>query len=650
MAQITSHLRLVAGYLVFLDVTRARGFAITLSRILVIGFCLSLLMQTVSCSPARLAASQPGVAREEANRLLIALPITNMDAAVASNVKVTSIKLESARLLIPTNFPLTLGNLDSKGTGLVEAAFSSSGLTANQEYLLGVRGSYVSGRKIRKFSVHRPIRLPPAAPGSAQINTAEVSPSSVSGARFPAHTSVIPADINVPGPPVPTGTVRGNFKPTSPPTRIETGNAFTPGADPPNDLVFVRNTSFGNPSALPNDPSGASGGTVFNGPETVLAAGNTYGSFSNDGGSTFKQLNPTTIFPNVDGAGKLIDGGLCCDQIIHYSFTINRFIWLMLFRAGNNGQNRMRIASASPETVVASGGTAWTFWDLTSAVFKLGSQTMDYPDLSVGDHFLYVSVDGGGGLLVARIPLTELRDGVAIHIEYTNPSDGTFAYGTHLIQNPLDEIFWAGPNTNSGMRVFSWKEGSNAYFWRDIPVNSYSKNYYGTTSPDKTDWLANFFYTGPGGTRVVSLSGTDEIWLAWTAGHGGDFPNTHIELARIRHSDFSVLDQTQIWNADVAFGFAALTTNSSNAIGISLAFGGGKYFGSPAVGVLGDGVLYTPCLSNANAGRYGDYSTVRAAFPNSSLYSAVGYCFIGKFDPHYLLFGRSADVNPEPIH
>ena len=97
-------------------------------------------------------------------------------------------------------------------------------------------------------------------------------------------------------------------------------------------------------------------------------------------------------------------------------------------------------------------------------------------------------------------------------------------------------------------------------------------------------------------------------------------------------------------------GFAALATNSSNAIGISLAFGGGKYFGSPAVGMLGDGVLYTPCLSNANAGRYGDYSTVRAAFPNSSLYSAVGYCFIGKFDSHYLLFGRSADVNPEPIH
>ena len=100
MARIESHLRLVAGHLVFVDVSGARGFAITLSRILVVGFCFFQLVQVVSCSPARLAASQPGVACEEANKLLVALPITNTGTVVASNVKVTSIRLKPASLLI----------------------------------------------------------------------------------------------------------------------------------------------------------------------------------------------------------------------------------------------------------------------------------------------------------------------------------------------------------------------------------------------------------------------------------------------------------------------------------------------------------------------------------------------------------------------
>ncbi len=37
------------------------------------------------------------------------------------------------------------------------------------------------------------------------------------------------------------------------------------------------------------------------------------------------------------------------------------------------------------------------------------------------------------------------------------------AWGSHITQNTLDEIFWAGHNSTSQMRVFSWQEGSGTY-------------------------------------------------------------------------------------------------------------------------------------------------------------------------------------------
>ncbi|HVS82165.1 MAG TPA: hypothetical protein VHE60_10565 [Pyrinomonadaceae bacterium] len=653
-------------------------FTMIRAQIVFVAFFFLALTQNgfSQSSPVILSMDQPGIAIEDRNTLLIAFPIVNNGTATAYNVEITAISLQSAKLIRPTAFPVALGNLMLRVRTVGEAAFLGPRLLRNQRYLLEVKGKYVVEGKTLTFSVHRYISLPPSAPGSARISTTEARPNSVSGASYPHRDAVFPPEVNAPGPPVPTGRRRGNLRPTTTATTVEAGRVLVAGSDTWRDqgpikqpetshptmfldtsmtashelapqgqeVVFVRNTAFGSTGGVPNDPSGASGGFVFNGPQTVLATGNTYASFSTDGGSTFRQLDPTTIFPNN------FDGGLCCDQVVHYSHSVNRFIWLMLFRSGANGQNRLRIASASPEALIASKGTAWTYWDLTSALFNLGNNSMDFPDLAVGDNFLYVSVDGAGGLLVARIPLTELRDGATIHIGFTNPADGTSAYGRHLVQNAGNEIFWPGVPEIGRLRIFSLKEGSNSYFWRDVPVNSYPVEYT-STSPDGTDWLASLFYTGPTGTRVFNLAGVDEIWIAWGAGRGGGFPQAHVQLVRIRHSNFSVIEQTQLWNANFAFGLPSLTTSVNGVVGLSLAFGGGNFFGSPAVGIIGQGVVYSLCASSANAGRYGDYSAVRQAFANGDLFSAEGYCVTPgpRFDPHYVLFGRRADVNPAPI-
>src|SRR5262249_14433505 len=154
---------------------------------------------------------------------------------------------------------------------------------------------------------------------------------------------------------VPNGTFQAGT-----PTPTTTGTQKAPIGDPPG-VAFFANNSLGlagvNTIA---EPSGASGGGAGFVPAHSTAPHPT-GS-----GVTFTQLDPTTIFP-ADAIG------FCCDQIVQYVPSIDRFIWLL---QGNG----MRVASASPQDIINSGGTAWTYWNLTAPVFGQPVGTgLDYP-------------------------------------------------------------------------------------------------------------------------------------------------------------------------------------------------------------------------------------------------------------------------------
>jgi hypothetical protein len=113
--------------------------------------------------------------------------------------------------------------------------------------------------------------------------------------------------------------------------------------------------------------------------------------------------------------------------------------------------------------------------------------------MSIGNNHLYISTDAAGTcLLVLRISLQEIQNVGTIHINYANPSDSIVAYGGHLSQNTGDEVFWAGHNNTSQLRVFSWRDNTNTYFWRSIGINSRPNTDYASRCPDNTDWL-NFF-------------------------------------------------------------------------------------------------------------------------------------------------------------
>ena len=65
---------------------------------------------------------------------------------------------------------------------------------------------------------------------------------------------------------------------------------------------------------------------------------------------------------------------------------------------------------ARPSDLVTSGATAWTYWNLTPTVFGQPAGTgFDYPDLSIGDNYLYMSWDVGFGGCAATVTIRLLE-------------------------------------------------------------------------------------------------------------------------------------------------------------------------------------------------------------------------------------------------
>jgi len=610
--------------------------------------------QEPSTSHRTFKLTAPGVDLEQPDTLRLAAQLNNISHKTAFKVKINSIKLDSAPLR--TSTPVPVGKIGAGRSAIVDANFDSSHLTQGKQYTLVMHGSYqvkhkVGDNKRRKLKVKRVVDLPPAGPGSTSVkNTGTVPAKEVTGAPFPSQPPsfdeeevngsrwTVPTGKSIPGTPTPSDTPTQNAPKNAP------KNALI--ADPP-PIVFKTNTGVGiKNGSTTAEPSGASGGGV------VFVSANWFAAYSTDGGSTYKQLNPTTIFPN-DAIG------FCCDQIVQYVPSIDRFIWLL---QGNNGY---RLASASPADIIKSGGTAWTYWNLPSTIFGQPNGTgLDYPDLSVGNNSLYTSWDVGfptcpkgcsSGFQVSRISLAGIKAGGTITIDYTNPADASMAWGGHLMQNTLDEIFWAGHNSNSQMRVFSLQEGSNTYFWRDVGISSWANNALTSTTPDGRNWLSG---SGgfPGNAVIGSTRVGNRLWFAWSAGTDSNFKQPHVEMVTLdRNNNFNKIQQVQIWNSSYAFAYPSLATNAcTNEVGLSFEYGGNGKYENHVVGFWGDFVAYITTGSNVGTTRFGDYVTIRQAPKTQSdpgnLFAAFGYGLNSppppgtgtQTDIHYVLFGRPA--------
>jgi hypothetical protein len=617
-------------------------------------FSTVLLVSLFACKPTgpeALSLGAAGVATPQPDTLTVAAPLANLTDRTVTSIKVDRIELATAALR--TSLPVSVSDIPGHGSENVQADFDSKSLVAGQRYELVLEGSYRGddGKgRTRHFRLSTFVFPPPASPGSHAVGTTQVPSQKVEGGPYPHQPPRMDKDVNQAAPAVPTT----QFVPGTPtPTGTEPKPA--PVGDPP-PITFKANNPVGitgagqgcsgDSSATCAEPSGASSGGV------IFISANWSVAYSTNGGSNFTVVDPTTIFPN-DAVG------FCCDQIIQYAPSIDRFIWIL------QGTG-YRLAMASPADIKNNFRTAWTYWNLTPSLF--GKCTgPDYPDLSVGDNSLYISWDAGGGsgctagFQVVRTSLAGIKAGGTITLDFTDPANApsSTVWGEHLTQNTGDEIFWAGHNGNSKLTVYSLKEGSNTYFWRDVGISSWANNAPTSITPDKLDWLAKNF-NGPGGNSfprngiIGAARSGNLLWFGWTAGTDKNFKQAHIEMVTLdRSNNFSRTQQVQVWNDSYAFGYPAFSSNAcTGELGMSFEYGGGGNYENHVVGFWGDFVAYITTNSNVGDDRFADYVSIRRA-PSTrtdpgNLFTAFGFGLnkqtppaTGKnTDVRYVLFGR----------
>jgi hypothetical protein len=178
------------------------------------------------------------------------------------------------------------------------------------------------------------------------------------------------------------------------------------------------------------------------------------------------------------------------------------------------------------------------------------------------------------------------------------------------------------------------KDSESVYRWRDVAINSWCNGDRSSSAPSGTDWLA-FGFPGNavvGSTLRRSRSG-NQLWFAWGAGHAMatgtpgrcQFPQSHIQIEVLKASNYAPTGQMQVWNRTIAFAYPSLASDLKGDIAMSLAYGGGGNDASHAVGFWGDFIVYPTTTSDTSINRYGDYVSVRRAWPKANSFSAAGY-------------------------
>jgi hypothetical protein len=389
-------------------------------------------------------------------------------------------------------------------------------------------------------------------------------------------------------------------------------------------------------------------------------------------GAPVTRVDPTMVFPAPIG------GVLCCDQVMIYVPSIERFVWLMQHAASSElGPAGFRLAVASPADVHTNFQTAWTYWDFTGANFGRNGAQFDYPDLAYTDHFLIGTINlgipeldkdgkvvwGMEGRVVFRIDLTQLAAAAAtINFAYVDPADlplGSYQF-SHLAQHGADTALLAGHIDTATIRVLAISDAGNTYIFHDVKVAAWHGQDvtttptgekeavpYDSTGPDGTNWLARAGASISGAARTGN-----QLWLAWTAnsgkatGDGFDFPTVHVRVATIDLTTWTTTSEMQVWNPDYAFAYPALDTNSAGEVGIIVGWGGLNNHANTAEGIIGDYVVWYHTDSKATPGRFGDYITLRRAGGSGSKFAAFGYFTTGTvsggfaFTPYYSVFSH----------
>jgi hypothetical protein len=389
---------------------------------------------------------------------------------------------------------------------------------------------------------------------------------------------------------------------------------------------------------------------------TVVYTSNDQISFSVNGGHSFVNLNPRSMYSDDPAGGP--DG----DQDVIYVPQIGEFVWLVQYFAGKNGANLDRLAVFPPSAVNDAGLTSWTYWNITGAMLPGVKSFLDFPDLAFGSKYLYLTQDGAVNghpdqTFIARIGLTNLKQGLNLA---SGPEAWRYVLGGlffgKVVQNTGTVAYWASNSSSSTMAASYWPESSTSWTGPvTVNVDTWpnSSASYASVFPDGKSWLNLYQGAVEGSARIGN-----DLYFAWTAGKGSGqeswLKQPNVQLVEMT-TGFKFVSQRAIWNASYAYAWPNLTAapngKGTEQLGISLVWGGnGKYYASASVGDLTTSpyALDTTVTSNADCGcgRWGDYVAVRPYYAvpgvaaTTSQFVATGYGYESKtgYDDVYIAF------------
>lgn len=464
---------------------------------------------------------------------------------------------------------------------------------------------------------------------------------------FPAGHPVTDTNDGTP-PPLPVGP----YRPLStPPTTVRIGGHGTAAsgaqAHAASAGLSIAGTtlllSAGLPEAGPRaqEPSVASSGRV------VLYTFNWDAGYSIDGGHSFADLNPYTTFPRSAG-------GFCCDQVVMYDASTDRFIWVLQYSANSKGENILRVAWASPAALASAGAKAWSWVDLASATFAGAGNFLDQPRLGLSNRFLYMNVNEGGppkGKVYRTVIIRITRAAFAnpngsIGGQFVVISPWSLRVAQHVV-GPTE--YFVGHLNTSSLRVVSVDDNANSLTINDLATPTIATSNWKTTTPGGDDMLLR--QANSQGTAVtgVTQAGDGTLWTAWSeprnivdanrklVSGAVQLAQAHIGVAVLQPANVSssvfgqgqlmlFLSQSEYANLTYALATPDLATDAGGEVAFTVDWGGGRYYANHAVGFLSGGFFgkidaiatsdNQPGANNKLAGDpQGDYETVRADAP-----------------------------------
>jgi len=447
-------------------------------------------------------------------------------------------------------------------------------------------------------------------------------------------------------PRVPTGTFRADAEPSG---ALMLRNALdlssgartmaAPLADT-DTIAFTRNVQLNDVATADSASHVCEPSVAMNG-DVVFYTGNWFAARSTDGGQTFLHIDPYTAFPDPAGMG------FCCDQVVHYIKKIDTFVWLLQYSETAQGNNIQRLAFATTAEVRQD---QWRLFDISSQSLGLPGVFLDFPDIAVGTNKLYVTMNGFRGnawdsTILVRLPLAGIKSGTINADRFISRDNFNF----RVAQNCGTTAYFASHNTSSQIRVFKWRESAAQPTFKDVDVATWDEGNFSSTTPDNHNWLER---ADPRMTGATMAHG--ELWFAWGSNRGGanNRPHPFVQIARLKASNQTLLQNVDLWDPQSAICYAALNTNSRKEVGVSYAIGGPARHPSHVVGILTGTRREVQTFAGNRGpgdGKWGDYLTVRRAYPDQKLFVAAGFTLqagSGTRDatPNLTIFGRSSDV------